>query len=226
MRIDFIGVGFGRSGSRWLNTCISEHPKISIPELSKELEINYFPEEYLSTGIKNYYKFFKDCDFNKVVGELSTTPIMHKNTAKILKELFPEVKIIIYQRDEDKRFLSQEKINKQVELTNEPAERINQEEYITPFKEHFGKNLLVFNMENPDKEGELNKLFEFLGIEKFKCPSTYEKLNVGCQTCTHPKTRKLINLIKPIARKNKKLYFFLKRKLRLDIYFQRFNTAI
>jgi hypothetical protein len=226
VRVDFIGVGFGRSGSRWLNTCISEHPEISLPELSMELEINYFPEEYEAMGLEGYYAFFKDCDFSRKVGEISTTPIMHKETAKILKQLFPWVKIIIYQRAEEKRVKSQEKINKLVELTDEKVEYVNQEEYIKPFRKYFGNSLFIFNMENPNKGEELNKLFRFLGVKEFKCPSADIILNAGCQTCTHPKTRKIINLLKPWLRKNKKLYFWLKRKLRLDIYFQRFNYKI
>ena len=95
MRLDFIGVGFGRSGSKWLVNCLYEHPEISIPKFNLHTEINYFPEEYEVMGLKNYEKKFKNCDFNKKVGELSTLIIFKKSSAKLLKNLFPKTKIII-----------------------------------------------------------------------------------------------------------------------------------
>ena len=54
MRLDFIGVGFGRSGSNWLVNCLYSHPEISIPKFNLHTEINYFPEEYELMGLKNY----------------------------------------------------------------------------------------------------------------------------------------------------------------------------
>ena len=115
MRIDFIGVGFPRSGSTWLTYCLSEHPEISIPKFNLLTEINYFPEEYEVMGLKNYIVKFLNCDFEKKVGELSTLIILEKRSAKLLKKLFPNIKIIIYKRNEDERvltnFLQNEKTN-------------------------------------------------------------------------------------------------------------------
>jgi len=42
MRIDFIGVGFPRSGSTWLTYCLSEHPEISIPKFNLLTEEEVF----------------------------------------------------------------------------------------------------------------------------------------------------------------------------------------
>lgn len=233
VRIDFIGVGFGRSGSRWLNQCLSEHPKISLPKRTDPkrsramVEINYFPDEYeVNGGLKQYKNFFKECDFTKLVGEISTQPIMFKRSAKMIKELFPDVKIIIYQRDEEKRAQSHNNARKYSMLIDEPYQKINQEEYIAPFRQEFGKNLFIFNMENPDRVQELNKLFDFLRIGHFKCPSTYVKVNAGYKPVTYRRTRKVINYLRERLRKHKKIYFFLKRKLKLDEYYQILNSNL
>ena len=100
MKLDFIGVGFGRSGSNWLANCLYEHPEIEIPKFNLHTEINYFPEEYELMGLKNYEKKFKMCNFEKVVGEISTLIIWEKRSAKLLKNIFPNTKIIIYRRKE------------------------------------------------------------------------------------------------------------------------------
>ena len=60
MRIDFMGVGFGRTGSNWLCNCLIEHPEISIPKFNLHTEINYFPEEYRGSE-EGIYDVFR-CD--------------------------------------------------------------------------------------------------------------------------------------------------------------------
>ncbi len=226
-KIDFMNVGFGRSGTRWLAYCLAEHPEISMSPFCITTEINYFPEEYELMGIKNYIKKFDGCDFNKIVGEVSCTPIMNKRSAKIIKSLFPDVKIIICQRDELARAKSGQKAAQLIGLQKNPKlKMINQEEYISPFRDVFGKNLFIFNMQN-DRQKELNRLYKFLGVKTFVPPS----LNARVGEATAHKTRltlvrKLINTIQPKLRKNKKLYFFLKRTLHLDRGFQIFSSKV
>lgn len=241
MRLDFIGVGFGRSGSKWLVNCLYEHPEISIPKFNLHTEINYFPDEYEVMGLKNYEKKFKDCDFKKVVGELSTLIIFKKRSAKLLKKLFPKTKIIIYQRDEKKRAESSYNVAKHydlvegTEVSNNPTKMINQEEYIQPFIKEFGKkNVFIFNMENKNKQQELNKLFKFLGVSKFTPPSINKRFNSIysnpekkiVRKTKIPPLRKSINFFKAIFKKNPRFYYTLKRNFGLDYYFQALNHNI
>ena len=174
MRIDFIGVGFGRTGSSWLCHCLYEHPEISIPKFNLHTEINYFPGEYEVMGLKNYHKKFSKCDFSKVIGELSTMIIFEKRSARLLKKLFPNVKIIIYQRDEKDRARSTYNVRKYHDLLDVGEEFIDQEEYIKPWRKEFRKNLFIFDMDNSNKQAELNKLFKFLGVGEFT-PSYIDK---------------------------------------------------
>lgn len=231
MKLDFIGVGFGRTGSKWLANCLYEHPDVSIPKFNLHTEINYFPEEYEIMGLKNYVKKFKKCDFKKIVGELSTMVIFQKRSAKILKKLFPETKVIVYQRKEKDRARSLYNITKHYDLLPTKMEEINQEEYIGPFKKYFGKNLFVFNMDNPNKQEELNKLFKFLKINEFTPPSINKRFNESYtdknrkepKKAKHTLVRKTINIIKPRIRKHRKIFYFLKRNMHMDYYFQAIN---
>ena len=230
MRLDFICVGFGRSGTRWLCNCLSEHPQVSIPKILREIEPNYFPEEYELMGLKNYEALFSEADFSKLVGEVSCTPIMHKETASLLKKLFPRVKVIICQRDEEKRKKSYENVSKHVMLKEQEYKKIDQEQYISPFRKHFKENLFIFNMGEKDRQKGLNRLFRFLGVDEFTPHSIYTKnakTGVGFKPTAHPKTRILVShIIRPTLRKNLKLYYFLKRKLRLDVYYQRLHSNL
>lgn len=237
MRIDFIGVGFGRSGSNWLCNCLYEHPEISIPKFNLHTEINYFPEEYEVMGLKNYIKKFSGCDFEKVVGEISTLVIFEKRSAKLLKKLFPNTKIIIYRRNEEARMQSSKNVANNYDLVDDtslsknPVKRINQEDYIKPFRKEFGKNLFIFNMENKNKQQELNRLFHFLGVSNFTPKSINERPNTSYADkekkipggTKFPLARKLINLLKKTAKKHPKMYYTLKRNFGLDYYFQLLN---
>jgi len=241
MRIDFIGVGFPRSGSTWLTYCLREHPEISIPKFNLLTEINYFPEEYEVMGLKNYMKKFLDCNFEKVVGELSTLIILEKRSARILKKLFPDTKIIIYKRNEDKRAESDYLVKKNFDLYDVKLEdlKLNQEELIKPWIDEFGKNkVFIFDLDSKKQLIELQKLYRFLEVnDKFVPPSFDRENGPYKNSFKHnsawkdqkkkiPKTsklgklRKAINKIKDVFRKNKKLYYFMKRNLHLDFSYQ------
>ncbi|MEK6873881.1 MAG: sulfotransferase domain-containing protein [Nanoarchaeota archaeon] len=240
MRIDFIGVGFGRSGSKWLANCLYEHPEISIPKFNLHTEINYFPEEYEVMGLKNYMKKFLNCNFEKKVGELSTLIIWDKKSAKLLKMLFPNVKIIIYRRDEKERVRSTRNVAYNYDLVNDASisknllHEINQEKYIEPWIKEFGKNnVFVYDFEksDKDKQKELNKLFRFLGVSEFTPPSIgirknsdyVDKERKQVRTVRYPIIRKIINKIKIKLKSNKKLYYTLKRNFHFDYLFQLVN---
>jgi hypothetical protein len=233
-RLDFMGVGFGRTGSNWLCNCLYEHPEISIPKFNLHTEINYFPEEYEVSGIKNYLKKFKKCDFNKTVGEISTMVIMQKRSAKIIKKLFPKIKIIIYQRREEERARSVYNIKKYHDLlqVDEDDLKINQEEYIQLWIDEFGKKkVFIFDMDEPKKQKELNHLYKFLGVKNFSSEWTNKRTNSSYSKkrgnkiiqCKYPRTRRFINWMKKKLTSNKKLYYFMKRNLHFDYFYQLIN---
>jgi hypothetical protein len=234
MRLDFIGVGFGRTGSNWLCNCLFEHPEISIPKFNLHIEINEFPEECGVMGLRNYVKKFRNCDFDKKVGEISTMIIMKKRSARLLKELFPEVKIIIYRRLEKDRVKSVYNITKFHDMLDveEGDLEINQEKFVEPWIKEFGKErVFVFDMDEPDKQRELNRLFKFLDVKKFvpaylniRTNTSYADVKKKIpRKSTHPFARKIINFVKPKVKGNKKLFYFMKRNMKMDYYYQLVN---
>ncbi|MBS3100209.1 sulfotransferase domain-containing protein [Candidatus Pacearchaeota archaeon] len=241
MRIDFIGVGFPRSGSTWLTYCLSEHPEISIPKFNLLTEINYFPEEYEVMGLKNYIVKFLNCDFEKKVGELSTLIILEKRSAKLLKKLFPNIKIIIYKRNEDERAESDFIVKKNFDLYDVKLQdlKLNQEYLIKPWIKEFGKsNLFIFDLDSKNQKKELQNLYKFLEVNPDFIPPSFDrekgpyaksfkhntawkdKKNKIPKTSKLGKFRKVINKIKDFSRKNKKIYYFMKRNMCLDFYYQ------
>ncbi len=235
MRIDFIGIGFGRTGSNWLVNCLYEHPEISIPKFNLLTEINYFPEEYEIMGLKNYIKKFLNCNFEKKVGEISTLIIMEERSAKLLKKLFPNTKIIIYQRNEEDRATSWYNVTKYHDLLPAKKEYFDQEKMIKPWLKEFSKkNIFIFNMDKKDKQGELNRLFKFLGVKEFTPSLVNKRLNESYVDRKKKKTikskspqiRKLINFIKPKLRKHRKIFYTIKRTFHIDYYYQWINNRL
>src|SRR3989344_2944338 len=150
-----------------------------MPKFCLLTEINYFPEEYEIMGLQNYIKKFKNCNFEKVVGEISTLIINKERSAKLIKKLFPYIKIIIYKRDDKKRAESLYKRTKYYDLLPAKLEFYDQEKIISSWKKEFGRNLFVMNMENKNRQEELNKLFNFLGVNEFTPPSLNKAINTG-----------------------------------------------
>ena len=186
-------------------------------------------------GLQNYIKKFKNCNFEKVVGEISTLIINKERSAKLIKKLFPNTKIIIYKRDDKKRAESLYKRTKYYDLLPAKLEFYNQEKMIKPWIKEYGKeNIFIMDMENENKQEELNKLFKFIGVKEFTPPSLNKKINTGYtndkrtnyRQSKYHLIRKIINFIKPKFRKNKKLYYYVKRNWHMDFYFQWINNRL
>jgi len=189
-------------------------------------------------GLKNYFKKFKECDFSKVVGEISTLIIFEKRSAKLLKKLFPETKIIIYRRNEKDRVRSARNVAINYDLVEDtsisknPVTKINQEEYIKPWLDEFGKEkVFIFNMDRSDKQEELNRMFKFLNVCKFTPTKINERTNQSYSDKNRKEVlkvkrkgaRKMINLVKYFLKRYRKTYYFFKRNLGMDYYYQLIN---
>ena len=186
-------------------------------------------------GLKNYIKKFRGCNFEKVVGEISTLIINEERSAKLIKKLFPNTKIIIYKRDDKKRAESLYKRTKYYDLLPAKMEFYDQNKIINKWINEISKeNIFIMDMENKNRQEELNKLFKFLGVKEFTPPSLNKKINTGYtdkkrknyRQSKYPAIRKIINFIKPRFRKNKKIYYYVKRNLHFDFYFQWINNRL
>jgi len=102
-KIDFIGIGAPRSGTTWLSSVLSEHPEICF---SKTKELDFFNAEhfywaknwtqkYKKLGFKWYESQFSHFKKKQKRGEYSVFYIFDKEAPRMIKEFFPDVKLIL-----------------------------------------------------------------------------------------------------------------------------------
>src|SRR5690606_30424745 len=103
-KIDFIGIGASKSASSWVYQCLSEHPSICA---SRRKEIRFFDNIHnFKKGLVWYFSFFPEKKEGQLMGEFSPMYIELTQTAKRIKELFPDVKMIAIFRNPVERIYS------------------------------------------------------------------------------------------------------------------------
>lgn len=100
--LDFIGIGSGKSGSTWLYKNIVKHPEIYE---GNPKEINYFSSLYKKKDFEWYKSNFTGSG-NLKKGEFSVTYIDDPKSAKNIKLVFPNIKIIAILRNPNDRIYS------------------------------------------------------------------------------------------------------------------------
>ena len=112
-KVDFIGIGAPKSGTTWLFYCLGQHPKIC---LSVPKEIRYFNRVNFSKYIRNfqednimnknhekplswYENCFKHCSQDLTKGEFSVSYLYDHKAPLLIKQTFPDVKLIVCLRN-------------------------------------------------------------------------------------------------------------------------------
>lgn len=105
-RIDFIGVGAGKSGTTWLADKLRQHPQVFIPNIK---EIKYFNKHHNLYGqdknvrhgksLKWYHSFFTKAEKGRICGEISPAYLRNENCAKDIFKYNPAIKILVILRD-------------------------------------------------------------------------------------------------------------------------------
>ena len=121
-KIDFIGIGAGRSGTTWLAECLREHPDIMLPQrtssvggepmittLKEDKELDFFtlgvrvadevPFTNHERGLDWYLGKFPPAEPGKVRGEISPVYQRDPHSAGLIKQAFPNVRIIAILRN-------------------------------------------------------------------------------------------------------------------------------
>jgi hypothetical protein len=99
-RIDFIGIGVGRSGTTWLATCLDEHPQILMSMRKSAKELRYFDfQPRFELGEKWYFDQFPPPQFGKIRGEFSPFYYVNRKSAERIAGLLPNVKILVVLRN-------------------------------------------------------------------------------------------------------------------------------
>jgi hypothetical protein len=209
LNIDFFCIGTAKSRSTWLTDCLNEHPEIT---LSKIKEPNFFVRNMSVFDAKENQWFMKSWSWyasqyshktnGNILGDCSIHLIHNTATAPaLLKQYYPEAKLIVILRDPVRRTYSQYWYEKRImhvsnvpdtfEAAIENKELLRRSRYYDLLKvwmdvfpeEHF-HILLDFEV-NSNPSAEINRLYSFLGVETdFFPPSLRDRKNVASKR--HP----------------------------------------
>jgi hypothetical protein len=191
-RIDFIGIGSGKSGSTWFFDNLVKHPEICA---SNPKELNFFSDLY-DRGMDWYASNFTGCNGGLLKGEFSVTYMYNPLAAERIHTHFPEAKLIAILRDPITRTYSDywHCIRKgDIPAKSTFAEYIADEKHLAfgnyadalrPFYQRFpAANLMVIVLEefSADPAKGYREVFRFLGVKDiaFLPPDVEKRVNVG-----------------------------------------------
>lgn len=208
---DFIGVGAAKCATTWVYRCLLEHPQICGPYIK---EINFFltkkhplysSEEFKNkemlfpNGLDSYLDFFPHCPKDSIKGEISVSYMTDPQAARLIKQSFPDVKILVFLRNPVKRAFSfynfaKDFMLKEKNRTFEDALKNNPEIYIDwgmyfkhlkPYYNLFPKNNIGVFFTDDIKNNQVNFIqgvYKFLGVDRnFIPPSAKKKENIASQ---------------------------------------------
>lgn len=114
-KVDFIGIGAGKSGTTWVAHMLDQHPDICV---SEPKEVCYFnaeaisPAEFHGKGRREqsinrnhtrplswYELHFRHCKEGQIIGEYSPGYFYDPQAPRAIKEAFPGVKLIVALRN-------------------------------------------------------------------------------------------------------------------------------
>lgn len=221
-RVDFIGIGAAKCATTWVYRCLLEHPQICGPYIK---EVNFFlskkhplysDEEFsnkkslFQKGMDSYLKYFSHCPKDSVKGEISVSYLTDPQAAKLIKQIFPEVKILVFLRDPVKRAFSfynfaRDFMLREKNRTFEEALKNNPEIYIDwgmyykhlkPYYDLFPRENIGVFFTDDIKDNQANfiqEVYKFLGVDNsFIPPSAKKRENVASQV-KFPLLRKIID---------------------------------
>jgi len=98
----FVGIGVGRSGTRWLSQCLSEHPEIYVHPDEVYFFVTRRPHSTWSRGLEWYSSLFeKHITLGKKAwGEITPVYLFDQSSPHLLHRYVPEVKLICSIRDQ------------------------------------------------------------------------------------------------------------------------------
>ena len=206
---DFIGIGFQRCGTSWLNKILFEHPEIGKPSSG----LHFFTDNF-SKGERWYEeKLAEYLQGKRIVGECST-PYCYPNLAPIVAErihsLYPDVKLIFSIRHPVKRCesdyrrlgrignIQESNITFQSAIQNYPEilERSLYSPVLSQFYSKFPKsNIHIIRFDDIENNSHyvVKKLFRFLNVNQgFIPPSLNDQLGATYNMHSMPLERSII----------------------------------
>lgn len=191
-KIDFLGIGSGKSGSTWFFDNLVKHPEICS---ANPKEINFFSDLY-DRGMAWYASNFKGCAPGLLKGEFSVTYMYNEHAASRIQSEFPDVRLIAIIRDPITRTYSDywHYIRKgDIPQTTSFMEYIDDEkrlrfgnyaENLQPFYDRFPAGqikVIVLEAFSADHVRGYQDVYRFLGVRDtgFLPPEVEKRVNVG-----------------------------------------------
>lgn len=186
---NFIGIGAQRSGTTWIYEMLKSHPQVC---MSPEKEINFFNDHY-NRGIDWYKKFFNECSREKVIGEFSPAYLPHNLTAKRIRKIVPEAKLIVSLRNPVDQIFSRYHYMITRQMYSKSFDEALKErpfliesafyyKHIKRYLEYFDESqilILIYEDLHRDAQSFLRKVYSFLGIDSsYIPPNLNEKVHL------------------------------------------------
>ncbi|OGL44898.1 MAG: hypothetical protein A2W05_06500 [Candidatus Schekmanbacteria bacterium RBG_16_38_10] len=186
---DFIGIGAPRCGTTWIYEMLKQHPHVF---MSPEKEINFFNNSF-DKGIEWYKKFFLNGSERAIVGEFSPLYLANEIVPQRIKQVLPNVKLIVSLRNPIEQALSryrymvmrqmynktfEEALKEQLHILNEALYYQHLEQYLKYF-EKSQMLILVYEDLEKDPHNFLMNIYDFLGLDNSFMPSNInEKIHI------------------------------------------------
>lgn len=136
-------IGAMRSATSTLYSYIAEHPKVT-PVDGKE--IHFFSDEKLyAQGLDWYFSKFFDLPNGEITGEASPSYFAATLVPRRIKNLLPDVKIIMCIRNPGERSISHFYWNKFINLENNSFESIFRDDNISEVNHYIGNSMYAKN---------------------------------------------------------------------------------
>jgi hypothetical protein len=198
MRVDFIGIGAEKAATSWLYSCLIEHPGVCNPGGEKELHsfdtaklfgrADREQSLYQREGLGAYERHFSVCGPTKVRGEFTVTYLHDTNVAPVLRELFPQVKLIAILRNPVDRAFSQytavahmlpyKNFDEAIEREPEFLRRSTYAPYLKEYFDRFPREQILVLHYNDIAGREVafvQKVYRFLGVDDTFVPAMASK---------------------------------------------------
>ncbi len=191
MKPNFLHIGPGRTGSKWLHKVMQAHPEIYVPRIA---DLYFFDRlENYRKGNDWYLAYFDKVNpaVHKAVGELSHDYIFSTDAAKRIAEFNPKMKLLLTIRNPIELAYSQYisdwnagtvNISFDQALKDEPkfVYECSYSNFIGSYNDIFGKDsiqILEFEMLQKSPHDYIRKVTDFLEVSYFSELSEIEMFN-------------------------------------------------
>lgn len=189
---NFLGVGAARAGTTWIARNLAEHPDIFLP---RKKELHFFDRHY-QEGVSHYEAEFESWSGQSAIGEITPQYFHNETVAVRIKDLLPNVKLLLCLRNPIERAYShywkskasfpdptnasfEEKLESLPEIINAGFYFDHLQRYMTLFPVEQIHILLFDELEEqPDKV--LRDMYTFLHVDSAFTPALMkQKINAG-----------------------------------------------